>query len=510
MTTATAIPAIIPVIPKVPAEIPIVHADPLVALEVGAVFVTLPTRVLDLVDYSPSDSDPSKDSLPLTPGLPLISPFLCFDDLEADSKSEDAEQRPERHESLVIHDVMVLRWRDRVTSRPSSPSGLSFYDTFAPSSEFPIAPVVDPHGICRRPTILFRPGKAIPFGQPYHTHLNGLHRHSSPDFTPDSSSSGLSSDSSSDTSSGLPSDSSSDTSSVHSSGYDALGQTHSRPSTRVASSRSAPLSTPYPPTTSESSLDPSSERSLDSSSLSAGPSCKRCRSPTTSVPSSTPVLRSISPTHVDLLPPCKRFKDSYSPKDSREEHMEIGTDDAEVVADLGISDRVGAHIKDGIGMGFKIASSDIREDEEEFEVEARARGTMEIAVDPLVTGGIFESTRGDVPDLEDTIYDIVCYLSDVPIDMISEFETAQRQLEASQLMASGERDGLADRIRRLGWENLKVRAWLCIERDRVDSLRHYMALSQEEFCQICRDHDDARRRLRRLDSFVEWPLGFHP
>ncbi|GJV11515.1 hypothetical protein Tco_1353056 [Tanacetum coccineum] len=126
MTTATAIPAIIPVIPKVPAEIPIVHADP----------------------------------------------FVCTET----AKSMYAEQRPERHESLVVHDVMVLRWRDRVTSRPSSPSGLSFYDTFAPSSEFPIAPVVDPHGICRRPTILFRPGKAIPFGQPYHTHLNGLRK----------------------------------------------------------------------------------------------------------------------------------------------------------------------------------------------------------------------------------------------------------------------------------------------------------------------------------------------
>ncbi|GJS97078.1 hypothetical protein Tco_0804046 [Tanacetum coccineum] len=245
--------------------------------------------------------------------------------------------------------------------------------------------------------------------------------------------------------------------------------------------RSAPLSTPYPPTTSESSLDSSSERSLDSSSLSAGPSRKRCRSPTTSVPSSTPVSRSIAPTHVDLLPPRKRFRDSYSPEDSREEHMEIGTADAEAVADLGIGDGVGAHTEDGIGMGVEIAASDIREDEEEFEAEASAGGTMEIAVDPLVTGGISESTRGDVPDLEGTLYDIVHYMSEVPLDRITEFETAQR-LEA-------------------GRENLRVRALLCIERDRVDSLRHHMALSQEEFRQIRRDRDDARRRLRRLESF---------
>ncbi|GKE64642.1 hypothetical protein Tco_1518803, partial [Tanacetum coccineum] len=212
--------------------------------------------------------------------------------------------------------------------------------------------------------------------------------------------------------------------------------------------RSAPLSTPYPSTTSESSLDSFSERLLDSSLLSARLSRKRCRSPTTSVSSSTPVLRLIAPTHDDLLPPRKRFKDSYSPEDSREEHMEIGTTDAEVVADLGIGDR--AHTEDGIGMGVEIDASDIREDEEEFKAEASTRDTMEMAVDPLVTGGISESTRGDVPDLEGTLYDLVHYMLKVPLDRITEFETAQRQLKAGQLTASGERAGLTYMFRRLG------------------------------------------------------------
>ncbi|GJW80838.1 hypothetical protein Tco_0144813 [Tanacetum coccineum] len=106
-----AIPAIIPII----LEVPIVPADPIVALEVGTFSVISPTGVLDLVDYSSSsDSDPSEDSLPPVPDLPLVSPFLCSDDSEADSESEPAEQRPERHESLT------------------------------PSSEFPLAPVVAP------------------------------------------------------------------------------------------------------------------------------------------------------------------------------------------------------------------------------------------------------------------------------------------------------------------------------------------------------------------------------
>ncbi|GJR19138.1 hypothetical protein Tco_0967665 [Tanacetum coccineum] len=123
-----AIPAIIPVIP----EVPIVPADP--------------SGVLDLVDYSPSsDSDPSEDSLPPAPNLPLVLPFLCSDDSEADGESEPAEQRPVS----------------------------SSHDTLAPLSEFPLAPVVAPPGIRRRSATLIRPGEAIPFGRPYRTHPNG-------------------------------------------------------------------------------------------------------------------------------------------------------------------------------------------------------------------------------------------------------------------------------------------------------------------------------------------------
>ncbi|GKC38300.1 hypothetical protein Tco_1050684, partial [Tanacetum coccineum] len=442
--------AIIPVIP----EVPIAPADPIVAPEVGVVSVISPTRVLDLVDYSSSsDSDLSEDSLRVSSGLPLVSPFLCTDDSKVDSESEPAEQRPERHESLT------------------------------PSSEFPLAPVVAPLGIRRRPVILVRPVGPFPARRLAWRRVShhSLDSHSSLDFTSDSSSSSSSSDSSSDISSGSLLDSLSDSSSVHSS-----GQSHSGPSTRVASPRlvdpsvrtprcsdafmrwrSAPLSTLYPPTTSESSLDSSSERLLDSSLPFAGPSHKRCRSPATLVLSSTHVSRSIASALADLSP-CKRFRDSYLSEVSGEEHIEMGTADVETIADLGISEG----------------------------------GTMEIDVDPLAIGDISEPTRGDAPDLEGTLYDMSHYMSEVPLDMITEFETA------GQLEASRERVGLADRVRSLGWENLRVRALLCIERDRVDILRHHMALSQEEFYQVRRDRDDTRRRLRRLESLVERRFGF--
>ncbi|GKF31959.1 hypothetical protein Tco_0101757, partial [Tanacetum coccineum] len=140
-----AIPVINPVIP----EVPFVPADPIVAPEEGTVSVVLPSGVLDLVDYSPSsDSDPSEDSLPPTLDLPLVSHFLCSDDMEADGESEPAEQRPVS----------------------------SSHDTLAPLSEFPLAPVVASPRIHRRSATLVRPGEAIPFGRPYRTHPNGSHK----------------------------------------------------------------------------------------------------------------------------------------------------------------------------------------------------------------------------------------------------------------------------------------------------------------------------------------------
>ncbi|GKD19814.1 hypothetical protein Tco_1208972 [Tanacetum coccineum] len=99
--------------------------------------------------------------------------------------------------------------------------------------------------------------------------------------------------------------------------------------------------------------------------------------------------------------------------------------------------------------------------------------------------------------IKDTIYDIVHYMSEVRIDRITEIETTQRQLETSQLVASGERASLVKRIRSLRLEYLKIRAMLSIERDRVDNIRWHMALSQEEFHQVHKDCDDTRRKLRR-------------
>ncbi|GJX38353.1 retrovirus-related pol polyprotein from transposon TNT 1-94 [Tanacetum coccineum] len=232
-----------------------------------------------------------------------------------------------------------------------------------------------------------RPSEAIPFDRPYRTHSNRprrlltarkrvgpiparrlawrriSHHLSDRQSSLDSSSSSSPSDHS--LSGHTPPDTTdADTSTPPRFVHRSLARTPRR-SEAFRRWRSAPLSTPYPPTTSESSLGLSSERSLDSSSPSSGPSRKRCRSPTALVPSPTHDSRSIAPTPADLLPPRKRFRDSYSSEDSGEEHMEVDTADAEADAD----------------------------------------------VDPLAIGDSSESSRGGVPDLEDIIYDIVHYIT---------------------------------------------------------------------------------------------------
>ncbi|GJU15632.1 hypothetical protein Tco_1143598 [Tanacetum coccineum] len=254
------------------------------------------------------------------------------------------------------------------------------------------------------------------------------------------------------------------------------------------------------------------------SSHSAGPSHKRCRSPVDSVPLSTPVTGSLAPTHADLLPPRKRFRDSYSSEASMEEDAEVGPTEAEVDMELGIGDG------DDVGDHVEIDLRDVRDDTEEYEADASAGDTAEVGVDPMTAplveeeivepagedssdssgtrDGIVRSVKDMPVDLDDVVRDFYHHMSEVRVDRIVGIETAQRRLEADQLIASGDRARMAEMIYSLRLENLKVRAMLDIERDRVSSLRLHMSLSQEEFRQIRRDRDDARGRLRRLESYL--------
>ncbi|GJV28945.1 putative reverse transcriptase domain-containing protein [Tanacetum coccineum] len=308
------------------------------------------------------------------------------------------------------------------------------------------------------------------------------------------------------------SSSSSDSSPVPSSGLDAPDQAHSGSSTRDVSPRlcypprrappcseaffcwcAAPLSTLYPPTTSESSSGDSSERPLHSSSHSAGPSRKRCRSPVDSVPLSTLVMRSLAPTRADLLPPRKRFKDSYLSEASIEKDIEVDSIGTEVDMELGIGD--GDDVRDHV----EIDPRDVRDDTDEYEADTRAGDTVEAGIDPMsapiVEEKIVEPAREDSFDSSSTMDGIVRSFKDMLIDLDDAVCDFYHHMSEGRKKA-----GMIEGIESLRLENLKVRAMLDIERDLVNSLRLHMSLSQEEFRQVCKDRDDTRGRLRRLES----------
>ncbi|GJU38745.1 hypothetical protein Tco_1191702 [Tanacetum coccineum] len=305
-----------------------------VAPEVGAASVALPVGVLELDTHLSSEADPSESSPPPVSVAPMVSPFLCSDDLESDT------EMPERHVSPTPHDAMLTRWRSIVASRSSSPTTSTLEiptapilpapsAIVAPSSEFPLAPIIIESFIFRSFIIW-----AFYFG-------SFLIGHASPDTTVD--------------------DSSTPSRFV----YPSLARTprYSKAYLRWGSS---PLSTMYPLTTFESSTGDSCFES------SAGPSRKRCRPPSATVTSYIHATRALVPSRVDLLPPRKRFRDSISPKDSVEEDIDtdvledIKADDmaVEVAVDKDVVTGVDAGIDMEVDVGVDV------EDEVEDEVES--------------------------------------------------------------------------------------------------------------------------------------------
>ncbi|GKB26432.1 hypothetical protein Tco_0865833 [Tanacetum coccineum] len=429
-----------------------------VASEVGAAAVASPTGVLKLDTHSSSEADPSESSLPPVSIAPMVLPFLCLDDSESDT------EMPERHISPTPHDAMLTRWRSRVASRSSSPT------TSTPEIHTaPILPV--PSAVVTPSTDII--SLDIPIGQLYRTHLGGpcralttrksvrplsSHRlalrytsHHLDHFTSGSS---------------LSHSSSNHSSYRHFISAHSLSG-HTPPDTTIADSsapprfvyppldrtlqcsepyrhwRSAPLSTMYPPTTSESSARDSSSES------SAGPSRKRCRSPTATVTSPSNASRALVPSCVDLLPSRKRFRDSISPKDSVEE--DINTDvlayietDATAV-EVAVDRDVEAGIVTGISMEVDVRV-DV-EDEVKDEVESSDRGTIEVRVDMVAridipNGMLMPDAVEHLEQVEEVVQDIYGHVIEIPLQRVEDIETGQRELEARSLIAGGERASL--------------------------------------------------------------------
>nr|GEV60085.1 putative reverse transcriptase domain-containing protein [Tanacetum cinerariifolium] len=402
-----------------------------VAPEVRAAAVALPAGVLEIDTHSSSKTDPSESSPPPVSIVPMVLPFLCSDDSMSDTEI------PERHVSPTTSTPEI----------PTSPILPAPSAIVAPSSEFPLAPVVSPPGIYRRRAILTQPKEDIPIGQLYRTHpgrpCKALTVRKSRFIHP------------------------------------LLARTP-RCSEAYLHWRFDPLSTMYPLTISESSAGDSFSES------SARPSRKRCRSPASTVISSIHDTRALVPSRLDLLPPHKRFRDSISPEDSVEENIDMDvledikadTTAVEVAVDRDVEAGIDANIGMEIDVGIDV----------EDEAESNDRGFIKFGVDmdariDIPDGMLMPDAIERLEQVKEGLQNIHEHVIEIPLRRIQDIETAQRQLEAGLLIASRERAGLSNKTRCLEWENLKVQALLCIETDRVDSLRRHMALSHEEFRQ---------------------------
>nr|GEV99146.1 putative reverse transcriptase domain-containing protein [Tanacetum cinerariifolium] len=358
-----------------------------VALEVGAAAVASPAGVLELDTHSSLEADPSESSSPPVSIAPMVSLFLCSDDSESDTKIS------ERHVSLTPHDAMLTRWRSRVALRSSSPTTSTIEIPTAPilpapSSKFPLAHRTHPGGPCKALT-------ARNLVRPLPSHCLSLRSFLIRTYTTNA-------------------DLSTPPRFVH----PPLAR-NPRCSEAYLRWRSAPLSTMYPLTTSESSAEDSSSES------SVGPSRKRCRSPAATMISSIHATRALVPSRVDLLPPRKRYRDPISPEDSVEEYIdtdvleEIKADatTVEVAVDRDVETGVDTCIDTKVDVEVDVA------DEVEDEVESSDKGTIEVGVDIVV--------EIDIPN-------------EIPLQRIEDIETGQTELEARSLIAGGERASLLD------------------------------------------------------------------
>ncbi|GKF17042.1 hypothetical protein Tco_0061960 [Tanacetum coccineum] len=163
----------------------------------------------------------------------------------------------------------------------------------------------------------------------------------------------------------------------------------------------------YPPMKSESSAG------CSSSELSAGPYRKRCRSPAAIVTSPIHATRALVPSHVDLLPPHKRFRDSISPDDSVKEDI-----DTDVLEDIE-------------------ADVTVVEVAVDRDVEARIDAGIDMEVDVGV-------------NVEDKVKD------EIPLQRIEDIEMGQRELEARSLIADGDRTSLLEQVASLKRSNARL------------------------------------------------------
>nr|GEU80854.1 hypothetical protein [Tanacetum cinerariifolium] len=445
----SSIPRVI-IIGSVPIEVPVVPTDLPVAPEVRADVVASLVGVLELDTHSSSESSPSEGSLPPVPVAPMVLPFLYSNNSESDTGLPE----------ILYHLHLMMLWlldggaelhQDHLHYQDHyhlllllqrSPL-LSFYQHhLLLLHHLLISFHLSLHhleALNTRKTVRPLPSHRLALRYKSH-HLDRFTSGSSLDH---SSSECLSSDRS------LADHSSSEHSTSEQTLYG-----HSLQVTAITDS-SAPSRFIYPPPTRTLQAGDSSFE------LSEGPSRKRCRSPDTTVPLFIPASGALVPNHADLLPPRKRFRDSYSSEDK-------------AATDIDVEARVDA------GIGIEV--EDDLEDKDDGEAESSDRGTMEVRVDVVV--------EIDIPDEHD--YHSLWGNRD---ENGREMETEMKEVMGMEILI-GMIEVLCFSLRTIGADAAFTMSW-----------RELMKLTTEELTMLCtkmvpEEEDRVKKFIGKLKGYA--------
>nr|GEY08049.1 hypothetical protein [Tanacetum cinerariifolium] len=407
------------------------------------------------LDYSPTSDtkfdppeDPSSDHIPL---LPATSPFLSSTDDSSDS--------------------------DTLDTLPSPTHGTPFTKITRSTQRSPEA-----FGALSHRVMILAPRQPIPHGRPYRYHPNkpvymmttrkrvgplpthrlavrhSVNYSSSDHFTLDDSLRDSSSNSLLKTSLDSSADALSDSSSSHSTSDHSSPALPSsvRPSHYLCSLVLSILHSSATIT----------ERPSHSSS-STGPSCKRSRSPTTSVLRSSTIPEPLSPARANLLPPPKRIRSS------------------KFVTDL----------EDCLNESFKSSvprQTSLRDDVVD---KSSDEPHLEHDIDPEIQAEIDECIAY-VDALRDRGID-----ARVVVDEEGAVEVTYKKLGGlghKIIVTSQQSAVLSKRISELERDNTKLRGTLDVASQRVSQLQRRELCVRREMRQICRFRFDDRMRIVRL------------
>ncbi|GJX01265.1 hypothetical protein Tco_0185178 [Tanacetum coccineum] len=242
-------------------------------------------------------------------------------------------------------------------------------------------------------------------------------------------------------------------------------------------------------------------------STTAGPSCKRRRSPMTSVPALPPVSGALSLVRADLIPSPKRVRDSVYLADVEVDRRETSLRDDVIVRgsdkphlEQDIDPEIQAEIDECFAYADALRDRGIDarvvvEAVDQEDSETGARGPVKVGVErvthPVLPEDIPEpAQKGVVEVTYETLGDLVQRFHDhteaIPVHRIQVIEGVQMEQGHRIVRVESAVTALTERIAELESDNKRLRGTASVESQRVDRLQRGMSRMQRELRQIRR------------------------